>query len=315
MRSTSWLLVTALAACTSRTAVDTDPDGKEDVFGTDSRRERYQITSAPLRAVATSSAALVPSWNFARDAATATWSAIEPDTLKDAEGLCKGQRFSTQPKVGYCSATLIDDDIILTAGHCVLTEVRCADVRVVFDFAYTSAPGTNVMRVAENIPDRNVYRCKQVLAAEDVWADHPRDWTDYAVVRLDRPVEGRAPVHVDWDGRRDAGTPLYTIGHPAGIPQKLATGALLETSNTMLETDVDSFGGNSGGGVFDRDGSLLGQMVFATTSGYVLDEERGCKVESVCGDNTDCEYNNGAYRVTAVAAKLTASVRRELGVP
>ncbi len=318
MRPNCSILAIALAACAISTD-GLDPDGaREDIYGADSRRERYQVTSNKLRAAARSSAALFGEDVLVRDSSSATWSVPDPPTLREIYELCPGQRFSSQPRVSFCSATLIAPDLILTAGHCMDPRDdgrSCADTVVMFDFAYDAAPGSRPMRIIEDVPDEDVYRCKRVLASVNTGWPAAQD---FAVVRLDRAVVGRAPVEVDWTGERSIGTAVHVIGHPSGLPQKLASGAVTsdsDESDDILEHDADTLQGNSGSGTFDAGGRLIGDLVWNSGEPYTWDEDRECYVVSKCGVDVDCTWHVGTYRASAIATKLTPSLRAELGVP
>ena len=60
-------------------------------------------------------------------------------SLGEAVGLCPDQRFTAQPTAGDCSGTLVDNRIVLTAGHCVEGK-SCSDISFVFDYAYYGLP-------------------------------------------------------------------------------------------------------------------------------------------------------------------------------
>ncbi|MEM7393272.1 MAG: trypsin-like serine protease, partial [Verrucomicrobiota bacterium] len=54
-------------------------------------------------------------------------------TLQVAEQLCSEERFADQIAGAFCSGVLIDDDLVLTAGHCV-DERLCSVMRLVFGY-------------------------------------------------------------------------------------------------------------------------------------------------------------------------------------
>ncbi|HUS26944.1 MAG TPA: hypothetical protein VMZ53_00490, partial [Kofleriaceae bacterium] len=154
------LLVLVLPGCLDGdVGTDRNAGGKGDVWGTDDRVERYEIQSMALQEVARSEAALVRSSSLVHDPMRDVWSATSPKTLGDAQHLCAGERFADQPVVAYCSATLIADDIMVSAGHC-FEAVDCADLLVAFDLAYDAAP-TDPMQIAHDMPAANVYRCAE----------------------------------------------------------------------------------------------------------------------------------------------------------
>jgi V8-like Glu-specific endopeptidase len=304
------------AGCTQEsTATGPTGGGKDDVWGTDDRVERYEIQTQALRDAAQSSGGTFLMTDLVHDETRDVWSAKTPTkTLGEDQHLCEGERFANQPAVAYCSATLIADDIMVSAGHCFQWS-RCEDFAVVFDYAYDAAP-TDPMAIAKDMPAANVYRCAEMLATEyNVDYDAERG-ADYAVFRLDRKVTGRTPARVNWTAPLVNEQPAYVIGHPSRIPQKLASGKVLDgTMNPdFIMHDADVFGGNSGCGLFDAAGTLIGIHVHSSAQRYTSDP-RGCNVVSVCGENATCMRKPHAYDVRALKLKLSPELQTRLGIP
>jgi hypothetical protein len=88
---------------------------------------------------------------------------------------------------------------------------------------------------------------------------------DWVVLRLERPVDHLAalpPTPVAAVRRGDA---VYTLGHPRGLPLKLAAGATVrEIGDGTFRADLDTYVGNSGSPVFcDRTHALAGVVAEA----------------------------------------------------
>lgn len=288
--------------------------GKGDVWGQDDRIERYEIQTDALRAAARSSGGTFRLTDLEHDAVRDVWSAKTPTaTLKQDQSLCDGVRFAEQPAVAWCSATLIADDVMVSAGHC-FEGVRCEDFAVVFDYAYDAAP-TDPMAAAKDIPGSKVYRCAEMLASTYSVDYSTHRGSDFAVFRLDRKVTDRPPAPVNWNAAPAVGKPAYVIGHPSRIPQKLATGQLLDASNPdFLVHDADVFGGNSGGGLFDASGTLIGIHDHSSAQRYAYDQ-RGCYVVAVCGENATCPDKPHAFDTRALGTRLSPALQQRLGVP
>lgn len=214
--------------------------------------------------------------------------------LGESLGLCEGTRFWEQQRVASCSGTLIAEDLVLTAGHCVESNSVCADRRFVFGY-YETAPGE-----LGNITADDVYRCSELITSVN------RNSLDYAVLRLDRPVtEDKVPVHVKRrDEAMELGTEVAVLGFPNGLPAKITPGGAVivtrEESLDFFEATADTFGGNSGSGVFDENGVQVGILVrgeqdYAETS-------QGCSIPNVLSSNPGAE--EGAEDITYVARAL-----------
>ena len=65
-----------------------------------------------------------------------------------------------------------------------------------------------------------VYSCESI-----VHSVQQSNGSDFAVIKLDRPVLGRMPLTVRRSGLITEETPLMVIGHPFSLPTKVAGGA------------------------------------------------------------------------------------------
>jgi len=145
----------------------------------------------------------------------------------------------------YCSGVWVKPDAFLTAAHCV------AD----------SLPGESVSYVTR----------------EDLRADHADDLATLRVGELESLDEGHdlalirvrlAPEHPIAKVSNDVrvGQPAQTMGHPLGLWWSYSSGnvsalrlmALDGPEIWWVQTSAPISPGNSGGGLFDEDGDLLG---------------------------------------------------------
>jgi hypothetical protein len=188
--------------------------------------------------------------------------ALQP--TRAAAGFCSDERYLHQSRIApRCAATLIDGHTVVTAGHCVspghLTgELPCNDIMVVFN---RRMEGPTVESTV--VRDRDIYYCHEVLAG--VAPSGPRGGVaadDYVVFTIKRDRNGSAATPVS-EPYRPIGvqrsrpalrSAMWTIGHPTGLPVKISPGDLIRVGAQDFGTSADAFAGNSGGGVFTRNG-------------------------------------------------------------
>jgi V8-like Glu-specific endopeptidase len=244
----------------------------EIIYGEDTRRDVYSEESDVLRRLALeSSVAFMAAEHLVRDPAGNF--AVVSETLGDANNLCPDEPFATQPAAAICSGVLVDDQLVLTAGHCVAADATCDHRLLVFDYAITDRDR------AVTLDESAIYRCKSI-ALRGAGLDPSGGRYDYAFVELDRPVSAaRRPVTL---GPADPppGSALVVIGYPSGLPVKIDAGAELlwmRQCRDYFTLDSDTFQSSSGSGVFDAIGRLVG--IFVRGGGdYEYVAERDCAV-------------------------------------
>ncbi|MDW8361209.1 MAG: serine protease [Myxococcales bacterium] len=275
MRRFAWCAAAA-APFVSTSCVDPNPVGRLEapaVYGEDDRRDVFEHDDASLRARTDGSIVALMQAEALMPDGDGSYVPLAP-TLGEAQRLCAGQRFAEQPTAAFCSGTLIDDDLVLTAGHCVEASGDCSDVRLVFDY-YFVAPG----RLAR-IEREDVFACRRIVTRR-----LEESGLDYAVMQLDRPAtpSGRsvAPVRLE-DRPLERDRRVVVIGFGSGLPAKIDDGGrVVDPRASRLDyfhATTDTFGGNSGSGVFDEEGRIVGILVRGETdyvpagSCYVVNE-------------------------------------------
>ena len=281
------------------------------VARSDRRLELREVEDPALRRrLADTSAALVYAHRLRFEGERAVRAA---PTLGHAKQLCPAERFAQEPSWSFCSGTLVDQDLVLTAGHCLGPDAaqaaeRCQRIRVVFGYQL-GADGS-----VHDPAAGDVYACRRVAA----YRRDPRDpnGTDFAVIQLDRSVSrDRAPAPVT-ERLPMPGDRLATAGYGAGLPLKVERAAtvLARLGPEQIATDADTFAGGSGGGLYDPAGDLValhvsggvdwqfeGNCTRAETDGRKEREQRAspaiaglcragwpsaslCRTRPVCGD-------------------------------
>lgn len=279
-----------LAAIATADLARAAKDRQRVIYGVDDRKDLYQVTSAKVRKSAASVVALVKSGDLARQpdgSFTLATSSYQQDYQ-----LCGSEPFVNQPLGCFCSGFLVAPDVIATAGHCVKSKQDLAGIRFVFGFRMSDAQTARTTFAADD-----VYAGASVIGRQ--LAD---DGTDWALVRLDRPVVGRKPVPVRTAGKVPATARLFVIGHPCGLPQKYAPGAKVRDNSPapFFVANLDTYGGNSGSPVFNASNHSVEGILVRGDNDFVSNGT--CYISLVC-PTTGCRGED-VTRATVWAAKV-----------
>ena len=270
------------------------------VYGEDGRVEPYEALDPSLeQTVAESAVAFVPNgWVDASGAVSGA------PRLGDTAGLCPGQRFEEQPAAAFCSGILIDEDLVLTAAHC-LRVFALDDFRVVAGYYY-ERPGT--LALGEAIAPLEILeeRLDRADSAERL---------DFALLRLARsvtPPRRAAAVYRHLPMLAD-GDSVHLLASSAGVPFKVDSGGRIidarATVGDYFRAATDSSHGASGGGAFD---AALGLVGILARGGRDLETtEAGCNRERVVADDGAAEEEL-TYAHRAVEALCTVDPSRSL---
>nr|BFD63282.1 hypothetical protein BdHM001_19630 [Bdellovibrio sp. HM001] len=244
------------------------------IYGDDNRVDVYQVQREDIRQLADSTVALIPKkvlYDNRKDGFT-----HKPTKYGWERELCSDEAFYEQPTSANCSGSLVGADLIATAGHCVKSTADCKTYSFVFGYRMVDAETAPLTSRYDD-----VYDCKEVVYREY------SSKQDYALIRLDRSVLNRTPVRLQRGGVQP-GDELFVIGHPAGLPTKVAAGAHVRSvSQGYFTANLDTYGGNSGSAVFNaRTNEVVGILVRGEMD-FEYDSERSCNMSYRCQDE-DC---------------------------
>lgn len=243
------------------------------IYGADDRLDYFQVSSVAWQAKADSTVALIRSSKLETlGALTKILSVHYGRSL----GLCSQEPFYDQETAAFCSGFLIAPDTIITAGHCVRSQESCASTKFVVGFRIEVA-GVQPREIASD----QVYSCATLVHSVATSGGE-----DFAVVKLDRPVTQAPPLAYRQSGSLAIKDALTVIGHPAGLPLKVAGGATVRSIGTeFLVANLDTYGGNSGSAVFNTEsGEVEGVLVRGEVDFVYKD---GCNKSKQCLDS-DC---------------------------
>ena len=247
------------------------------VYGEDGRMEAYAVIQEDRREALESIAMVVDRAELAENP-DGTFS-LPARTLGETASFCETERFVDQPNPGICSAFLVGPDLLATSGQCLSDDSDCGRFAFVFG-CRMERPGVPIL----DFDASQVYFCEGIL--QNRVEGQGADW---AVVRVDREVDGREPFAVRREGEVEEGQELLAMGHPFGLPLKVSDGAVVRDARQpeIFVASIDAaYGGpgrgSSGSPVLDAR-TLLVEGILVRGEEDVI-EENGCFVSLRCGD-------------------------------
>jgi hypothetical protein len=199
-------------------------------------------------------------------------------TFQEEMFVCAEERFSEVIAAVSCSGFLVDEDLLVTAGHCIVNMDDCSKNKWVFDYTMESVGGEK-----KSIPTENVYGCKEIISRS---LDNG-SMNDYALIRLDRAVTDRNPLAFRDSGKISDDAKLVVIGHPSGLPSIITDQASVRTNDNAFyfQANLDTYGGNSGSAVFNAEDGVVEGILVRGERDYIFDEVAGCFRSNKCDEN------------------------------
>lgn len=237
------------------------------IYGSDNRLDLFEVKDPSVLDAARSTAAI---FNRSSLKLEGTVFRVLSDSFGEEFNMCESERYYDQTAGANCSAFLVAEDIVATAGHCI-SQSTCHDFAFAFDFAMLT-PQSNPQVLSSDL----VYFCDQVIAREF------NSTIDYALVKLDRVVQNREPLKLALQAPA-VNSEVTVIGHPAGIPTKVAAGAQVRRSQTgYFVANLDTYGGNSGSAVFSSTTLEVVGILVRGEKDYKYDSQLECNRSNIC---------------------------------
>lgn len=279
-------------------------EGKS-IYGADNRLDYFQSAAG----MQTLSDSVVSFWKAASVEAAGTGYKLKTKKFGDALNLCPAEKFRDQPMGAFCSGSLVGEDLIMTAGHCVKTMDDCKNTKIAFGYKIKKAGEAAVTTLAAS----EVYTCASIVTrflAGEPGSNNPTGQNlgpDYALIKLDRKVTGHKPLPIN-RGAIAKGARIFVIGHPVGLPLKVAAGASVRDAGKVgyFVADLDTFGGNSGSPVFNTATNKIEGILVRGDTDFI---------KSPAGCTTMATYEQTSGRgedVTKISA-LSAFIPRKAG--
>lgn len=278
MRILSTILLTSII-CSNASAAP------EVVYGQDNRKDVYETMNATLKTQSQATAMMISLGHFQiKDRQNLSFSFPHAKTIKETMNLCSGQKFEGQKNPGRCSGFLVGEDVLVTAGHCYLSQTTaqdaCKNFAWVFDYKLKNAKDDPT----QTVYGENVYLCKEVVAATFNGTD------DFAVIKLNRKVKNRKPLQYRTSGALLGNESVAAIGHPSGLPTKITDGGKVTNiaNAKKFSSTLDTFQGNSGSAVINTKTGLVEGILVAGKIDYVNSipsNPKSCLVVNTCDEN------------------------------
>jgi V8-like Glu-specific endopeptidase len=261
------------------------------IYGQDDRLDVYEATNTLHKELAASTAAMIPSSSLQFQTADDTY-LVKGSSLQSG-GICATARFAKQITAANCSGFLVGEQYLVTAGHCIETMSDCNNYSWAFGYSNDTEE-----KISHVLSKQDVYTCSTIVSRS---LDRMTQ-DDFALIKLDRPVTGRDPLKFRTSGKIADRSDIVVIGHPSGLPTKIASGASVRTNtnNYFFQATLDTFGGNSGSAVFDTVTGLVEGILVRGERDYVY--QGGCMVPKVCLE-TECRGED-VTRITNIKALM-----------
>ncbi len=228
------------------------------------------------------------------------------------EPLGEKVHFANEPSLGFGTAFYIGHQLALTAAHCVCKkDTNCLDetnirvTRLIFGFEMSDE-----QTYPNTFKKKDVYRIKEVIDHRYLRAEYNKD--DWALIKLDREVEDRSPLELDFIHKVVDKIKLYMLGHPVGLPLKFTSNGIVQgdlENKNYFEARLDAFRGNSGSPVFDQTTHKVVGILFDGNDDYEWVQETGEKKVTEYrhkeGDGYEaCQRITSLYRVQVYIKSL-----------
>jgi hypothetical protein len=239
------------------------------IYGVDDRVEAYQNPSPENSSVAAM-------FHLLRLKKSGEGFLIREKLLSDY-GYCDDEPFNEQVATAMCSGFLVGEELLLTAAHCVHTVDECRLHRWIFGHKIKEDGS-----YSNYVTSSNVYKCVEIVERGHSISSR----IDYVLLKLDRKVPGGNFLQVRSDGKLSASAELKIIGHPFGLPLKVAGNAYVRENahpNSFV-ANLDAYGGNSGSPVIDISTGVVEGILVQGEDDYIYDQFRKCKRSKICRD-------------------------------
>lgn len=240
------------------------------IYGGNSMQDYYQAAER-LKKLADSTVAFVRKDRLEHDPAANSYKA-KAIKLTEAYYADDGEDFSSQSQLSECSGSYVGKGMVLTAGHCISKDPKAKNYQDNF-FLVFGWRSDKEGSAALEFPAGDVYTVKTIdVHALEGQTGNGATNRDFALLSLDRTPEGRQPLELELAQAPMVGRKVFTIGYPLGLAVKINDpdqAQIFDVERYLFQTNIDAFGGNSGGPAFDSaTNRIIGVLVTAVGAGH-----------------------------------------------
>jgi len=247
------------------------------IYGENSMQEYYQVP-LQLKKLADSTVAFISKSSLYFDPVEKTYKVKNSIKLTETDYADASEDFSSQSRLSGCSGSYLGKGLVMTAGHCVSENPKESNYFenffMVFGWKHDQEGAP-----AQNFPSDAVYSIKKVetRALEGPTGDM-KAYRDFALVSMDRDPSDRQPLALETEQTPKIGQKVFTIGYPLGLAVKINDpdqAQVYAVEKNGFQTNIDAFGGNSGGPAFDSaTNKIVGIIVTAMGTEYSYELNR-----------------------------------------
>lgn len=183
------------------------------------------------------------------------------------QNTCPGEKFAEVHTLRGCSGFLIEQDILITAGHCRDYSKGCDQEAWLFNhFESPNYPSAQ-------LKNENIVRCISVL-------DYRHDGeADFAVLKLERKIPNASVLKIDLNDESEANDPVAILGYPLGLPFVYTPGGrIIKKEKNLILTDSDAFKNNSGSALFNLRTGFVEGILTNSLKGMSSNQLDGCQL-------------------------------------
>lgn len=192
--------------------------------------------------------------------------------------LCNTENFWTEPTLSFCSGFAISEKLFATAGHCINPN-NLEKVLIIYGYYMIDSTTPNI-----KINPKDIYEPVKIIRRE---FGNTSNLNDYCVVEVNKTFDNFRIASIRLTGKIADNSIVHVIGHPSGLPIKVALNAkIFNNSITNYFTiNSDTYSGNSGSPVFNSIDHTVEGILVRGSMDFKLIDNNNCFISLSCPEN------------------------------